>query len=513
MSRIITLSEGMRFGAGVDTHTEEVRGLPIVYDGETYGHGGQDVQATVKTIESQESLMKSMNLSVNASVRYGLAKADARFSLVQDSAVNQYALYVLLTASVSNPPRYMTNPRLNDEAKRIYRNDPEEFRNVYGETFIDEIYSGGYFYGLFIFNTYDERSRTDLKASLDVSVGSFLAGGDISASFGLAIESAKKRSSMEIRAIMSGGSGLKNPTTLEELKELYRTFNAEVKRNPVDFQASIKDFRFLPLPQGPTFAEQVVRRDTIQTSARRIVEGIKLRADIEFVLKFPNQFENPDLPALKAAYTAIDDQLPKLAQRACDCAQDIGKCSLGGLEPLAVALPKRLANAGDPLEVKWEDVRAHDPRAADWLPADGLSSPVADYARGPRNGRYKLFYRDGKAIGGIFWHPDLGAHVVYGGIMQAYMAKGHCEGPLGYPKTDEAALTGPMADGLDRISLFENGGLWWDAQTAVVSDKLPIDRRLLVRVGGLGLNLADAVRAPSHASLMRTALRPAVLQR
>lgn len=513
MSRIINLSDGMRFGAGVDTHTEEVRGLPIVYDKETYGLGGQKVNAQVKIIESQESLMKSMNLSISAGVRYGLASADARFSMVQDSSVNQYALYVLLSTSVRNPPRYMVNPRLSDQAKQMYRNDPETFRSTYGETFIDEIYSGGDFYGLFIFNTYDERSRTELKASLDVSIGGFLAGGNISMAFESAIEESKSRSSMEIRAIMSGGSGLQNPSTLEELKQLYRNFNAEVQRNPVDFQASIKDFRYLPLPQGPTFAEQAVRRDTIDNSARRIVEGIKLRGDIEFVLKFPEQFENPDLPALKAAYAAIDEQLPKLAKRARDCAQDIGQCSLGGLEPITATLPKRLANAGDPLQVKWEDVLAHDSRAAAWVPSGGLRSPLSKYDRGPRGGRYKLFYNnDNKVTGGLFWHPDLGAHVVYGGIMQTYLARGHCEGPLGYPKTDEATLTGSSADGLDRISLFEHGLLWWDAQSGVVSDKSP-HLSLVTLAGGLRLNLKDAMQAPSRASMARAALRPMMLPR
>jgi uncharacterized protein with LGFP repeats len=59
---------------------------------------------------------------------------------------------------------------------------------------------------------------------------------------------------------------------------------------------------------------------------------------------------------------------------------------------------------------------------------------------------------------------------VYGGIMQEYLRRGHCEGPLGYPKTDEAAVEGQGADGLDRISTFENGFLWWDAQSGAVKD-------------------------------------------
>lgn len=515
MSRIINLTEGMRFGAGVDTHTEEVRGIPIEFDGESYGNGGQKVDASIKVIDSQESLMKSMNLSVNVSVRYGLASANASFEMMQESTVNQYSLYVLMTVSVRNPPRYMKNPRLGAQAQGIYARDPEEFRRTFGETYIDEIYSGGDFYGLFTFNTYDERNRTDLKASLDASVGGLFMGGDISASFASTVEEAKRHSSMDIRASMSGGSGLKNPRTLDELMQLYTDFNAKVQTNPVDFRASIKDFQYLPLPPGPTFAEQAVRRDTIDSSARRILDGIRQRGDIEFALRFPDQFQAPDLPALKAAYQAIDDQLPKLAQRARDCAQDIDRCSLAGLEPLAFQMPKRKLDAGDPLEVKWHWVQDHqDARAAAWFPASGMHTPFDRSDDGPRGGRFKLFHdAAGNVISGIFWHPDLGANIVYGSIMQAYRGQGMCEGPLGYPKSDEATLTGPGSDGLDRISLFEKGLLWWDAQSGKVSDRRPPDLRLIELAGGLRLDVATAVRAPSREALVRRVLRPVALHR
>lgn len=489
MSRIINLTEGMRFGAGVEGITEEVRGLPIEFDGVSDGAGGQIVESNVKMIESQEQLMESMNLSVSASVRYGLASADAKFSMAQQNSINRYSLYLLLRSDVRNPPRHMQRPRLSADAARVYRNDPEKFRQIYGDVFIDEIYSGGDFYGLFKFETVDERSHMDLKASLDVSVGTFLAGGEISASFGMAIEEAKKKSQMEIRVLMSGGAGLQNPTNLEELKELYRTFNAKVLERPIDYKASVKDFRYLPLPEGASWAEQAVRRDTIEQCGRRVLDGIRLRGDLEFALKYPQQFEVPNVEEFVATtrdlYQRINSQLPKLAARARDCAQNIESCSLEGLEPIAVSMPKRILNAGDPLEVKWQEIIDHDSRAAGYVPQSGMRGTFAQYDRGPRGGRYKLFFNAaGAATGGIFWHPDTGAAVVYGGIFLEYMRRGHCEGPLGYPKGDEAAVTGENADGLDRISYFEHGYLWWDAQTGVVSDFMPMLVALRLRVPG-----------------------------
>lgn len=472
MSRIINLTEGMRFGAGIDGLTEEVRGLPIEYDAVSDAGGGQVVRAEVKLIESQESLMESMNLSVSASVRYGTFSADAKFSMAQNNSVNRYSLYLLLTADVRNPPRTMLRPRLSAEAQRIYRNDPEEFRSIFGDTFIDEIYSGGDFYGLFVLETQDERSRTDIKASLDASIGTFMSGGEISASFEIAIEEAKKKAKMEIKALMSGGAGLENPTDLEGLKRIYRSFNQSVRDNPINYKASIKDFRYLPLPEGPSWAETEVRRSTIDYCARSVMHGIRLRSDLEFILRYPAQFEHPDLTALRAAHEQINAQLPKMAERARDCAQSIDRCTTEGLMPVSIDLPKRIVDAGNPLGVKWEQLK-HDHRAAPFFPEEGMRQPFSDYHRGPRGGRRILFYSGDTPTGGLFFHPDHGAFAVYGAILAAYIGRGDCEGPLGYPIGDEETLTGRRADGLDRISRFEHGLLWYDAQTGQVSDTLP----------------------------------------
>lgn len=280
-------------------------------------------------------------------------------------------------------------------------------------------------------------------------------------------------------SIMSGGAGLGNPSTIGELLQLYKTFNAKALEHPVDYKASVKDFRYLPLPEGPSWVEQAVRRDVIEQCGRRVLEGIRLRGDIDFILRYPGQFENPDLDGLKTIYQEIDAQLPKLAGRARECSQNIDKCSLEGIAPIvAPDLPKRLVDAGDPLQQKWDYILKHgEDRAKPYFSTKGLKGDFEDYTDGPRGGRYKLFYdTSGKQpVGGIFWHPDLGVHVVYGAIMREYVARGQCHGPLGYPKTDEATLTGKKADGQDRISIFEDGYLWWDYQTGIVSDKLPFN--------------------------------------
>src|SRR5262245_38823620 len=146
MAQTITCRPGMRFGMGVDSQTETPRGEALRYE-RIEGHdGGQTVAAQFVKIESQESLMESMGISVSASVSYMLASVDAKFDFSRQNAVNDYTVYLLLKASVRNPARSMMAPKLTKQAEDVFNRSPDEFRQIYGDTFIDEIHGGGEFF-------------------------------------------------------------------------------------------------------------------------------------------------------------------------------------------------------------------------------------------------------------------------------------------------------------------------------------------------------------------------------
>ncbi len=69
-------------------------------------------------------------------------------------------------------------------------------------------------------------------------------------------------------------------------------------------------------------------------------------------------------------------------------------------------------------------------------------------------GRYSVFQN-----GSIYWTPQLGAHEVHGRIRDAWAQAGWEAGELGYPISDEYAVTG------GRRSDFEHGSITWDSST------------------------------------------------
>ena len=90
-----------------------------------------------------------------------------------------------------------------------------------------------------------------------------------------------------------------------------------------------------------------------------------------------------------------------------------------------------------------------------------LAYPITDETRTPDGvGRFSHFQG-----GSIYWTPSTGAHVVYGKIRDKWEELGWERGALGYPTSDEYAVSG------GRRSDFQRGKITWDfsSATAIVT--------------------------------------------
>jgi len=90
-----------------------------------------------------------------------------------------------------------------------------------------------------------------------------------------------------------------------------------------------------------------------------------------------------------------------------------------------------------------------------------LGYPTTDETTTPDQlGRYNHF--TGSA-GSIYWTPGTGAHEVHGAIAARWAALGWERSPLGYPTSNEYAVTG------GRASAFAHGTITWSAATGAVT--------------------------------------------
>ncbi len=90
-----------------------------------------------------------------------------------------------------------------------------------------------------------------------------------------------------------------------------------------------------------------------------------------------------------------------------------------------------------------------------------LGYPTTDETTTPDQvGRYNHFTGSG---GSIYWTPGTGAHEVHGAIAARWAALGWERSPLGYPTSNEYAVTG------GRASAFAHGTITWSAATGAVT--------------------------------------------
>lgn len=97
----------------------------------------------------------------------------------------------------------------------------------------------------------------------------------------------------------------------------------------------------------------------------------------------------------------------------------------------------------------------HDKWASLGWETGTLGYPISDEVTTPDGiGRYNVFEE-----GSIYWTPSTGAHEVHGRIRDAWKTSGWEAGSLGYPTSDEYAVSG------GRRSDFQHGSITWNPAT------------------------------------------------
>jgi hypothetical protein len=91
-------------------------------------------------------------------------------------------------------------------------------------------------------------------------------------------------------------------------------------------------------------------------------------------------------------------------------------------------------------------------------PAGTLGYPVSDLLPvGDGRGRVQWF-----EAGYAWYAPTLGAHALWGPVVQRYLANGHAAGALGYPTSEPTAV----GDGRGTVATFEHGRIYASTTTA-----------------------------------------------
>ncbi len=112
------------------------------------------------------------------------------------------------------------------------------------------------------------------------------------------------------------------------------------------------------------------------------------------------------------------------------------------------------------------------------LGREKFAVPITDETGTPdKVGRYNHFTNGAS----IYWTPATGAQAVYGAIRTKWAESGWETSSLGYPTSDEM----PASDGVGRISNFQNGSIYWAANTGAIILKSLLAWQDIIVTGGI----------------------------
>src|SRR5262249_48903113 len=101
---------------------------------------------------------------------------DASFKYLSYSRLNRYSDYLLVTVHVENEPQVLKHLAFTQEAEKLYRTDPIQFRRTYGNQFVAGLRTGGEFTAILRAESSTDSEQQEVRATLSVVAGAYGQG-------------------------------------------------------------------------------------------------------------------------------------------------------------------------------------------------------------------------------------------------------------------------------------------------------------------------------------------------
>lgn len=456
----------MKFGDGIDSISERVRGKGVKYQKESpplNNAAGMDVEAYNIVCKSQKELENTFDVSAAMSFGFGLGSLGGNFQFVNNHVMTDTSVCFVIKIQVGKLASSIDDVELSKSASELHEKDPVKFMKRYGDYYVSGLKTGGAFYGTIYIECRDENRKKEVNAGLNgkVDLGFFNVKGKGEIKKGImdTIQDLDKRVYVHTTGFTFPELPLKDD--VEKMIELASIFpnSMEEKGKLWIIKAILKDYETLGLSDD----EKVIK---IKEERKLLIEKCaSLKSEILSKLETINQIRGH----------------PEAYQR-----QDLKKLSQyqEELVSLLSVINKKVSQcmSNPDCETKTEDLKISNLKELDRLkktpqivpPARKTSYISIKYEQykqilgNPKNGEISSTDGKGKYVlydnGGIFWHPELGSFEVHGPIFERYEREGMERGRLGYPTSDEEYV--PLGY---RRNTFQYGGIYFTPTTNKVT--------------------------------------------
>jgi hypothetical protein len=292
-------------GRGVNTLTGEFVGKALNVISRESAVSGGEARYQFDLVETHDSLMQSLGLSVEASGRYGLFSAEGKFAMSEQSRFNASSTFVVASCQVQNAFEMVDRVELLPEATRLLE-EPDRFRTAYGTSFVRGLQTGGEFYCVLQVTSTNQETQNDLAVAFKAECQGLVAGASFETAYQQSQQSSSSKTQVSVLMYQRAGQDEQlgfvsdAASVIQRLKDFPRIARA----NPCGYECEVADYNTLALPE--VNQEEIADREMALTDCARLrLKYMTRRNDIEFARENRIFFE--DLPP--------DEQLADLHSR------------------------------------------------------------------------------------------------------------------------------------------------------------------------------------------------------
>jgi len=278
-------------GRGINVLTGEIVGKALEVQTTERAVTGGEAMYNVQIIDTHESLMESLGLSVEASGRYGLFSAEGKFALSEKSSFNAQSTFVVASCRVMNAFEQVDKVKVMPDAERMLADKPA-FKTAFGTAFVRGLQTGGEFYAVFQCTSTSQETQKDLSASFHASCQGLVGAGDFKEKFDQASSSSSHKTKITVLTYQRAGADeqlayvVDAPGIIQRLKD----FPTIARANPAGYEIEYADYNTLTLPL--VNEEEIADREMALTDCAKLrLKFMTRRNDIDFARENRTFFE------------------------------------------------------------------------------------------------------------------------------------------------------------------------------------------------------------------------------
>lgn len=302
--------------------------------------GLQQVYATTSLVETKKELVDNLSGSLSG----GIAGFSATAGSVENVAISNYEVNVLITFRVERGKRLLYGAKITDDALAIASTDPQRFREICGSHYIFAEFTGGYLFALLQIST---RSRMD-HDTISASIGGMFNN----VSFGVEQKSELRRTleSRNVQIYIFQAGGDQSPSIATNVDQFLQNVNAtttSIIDSPTVGAYSARSYKRVinfPAIDIPQLSESYLRNRQLLLDYWYYLDDLKAR--LSYVLIATSEFSAFDRPGAETRLIEVVSEWSLVNAKVQACVARLEQCSPHEVRDLSFAFPERI---GDPL--------------------------------------------------------------------------------------------------------------------------------------------------------------------